>query len=101
MHLGKNNARYQYSLRIDLLESSIEERDLGVLVDNRMTMSQHCALMDKKANGILGSIRRDVVSRSREIVVPLYSALVRLHLEYCAQFWASQFKKDRELFERI
>ena len=101
MHLGKNNARYQYSLRIDLLESSIEERDLGVLVDNRMTMSQHCALMAKKANGILGCIRRDVVSRSREIVVPLYSALVRLHLEYCVQFWAPQFKKDRELFERI
>ena len=47
----------------DLLKSSVGERDLGVLVDSRMTMSQHCALVAKKANGILGFVRRAVVSR--------------------------------------
>jgi len=92
---------YQYRLGADLLESSSAERDLGVLVEDKFTRSQQCALAAKKANGILGSIKKSVPSRSREVLLPLYTALVRPHLEYCIQFLTPQFKKDEELLERV
>jgi len=101
LHLARNNPRHQYSLGDDLLESSSVESDLGVLVDDKLTVSQQCALAAKKGDGILGCIKRSVASRSRQIRFPHYSALVRPHLQYCVQFWAPQFKKDEELLERV
>ena len=76
LNAGRNNPLHQYRLRVDLLENSSVERDLGVLVGNKLTLSQQCVLAAKKAKGALGCIKTIVASRSREVLLPLYCALV-------------------------
>ena len=76
---GLHRERYAYdhitSLLRMRLESCLMERDLGVLMDSRLNMSQQCAQVAKKANGILAWIRNGVVSRTREVILP------------CTQHW--------------
>lgn len=66
------------------------------LVDTKTNVSYKCALVALKVNSLLGYIRRSVASRSKRVILPLYSVLVKPHLEYWVQFEAPQYKRDME-----
>ncbi|RMC04300.1 hypothetical protein DUI87_19119 [Hirundo rustica rustica] len=92
LNFGHNNPLQYYRLGMVWLDSAQAERDLGVLVESRLNMSQQCAQVAKKANGILACIRNSVASRTREVILCLY---------FCVQFSAPQFSKDAEMLEHI
>jgi len=81
------------------IESNPAKKDLGVLENEKPATSQQCVLAAQKTNHILDCIKRSVASRLREVILPLYSALVRPSLESCVQLWSPQHRKDTKLLE--
>jgi len=101
LHMGLGNPKHTYRLGGERIESSPEEKDFGLLVDMKLNMTWQCALTGQKASCILGCIKSSVASRSREVILPRSSTLVRPHLESCVQLWRPQHMKDMELLEWV
>ncbi|GAB0204782.1 cAMP-dependent protein kinase inhibitor alpha [Grus japonensis] len=99
LQMALGNPKQKYRLGRECIESSPEEKDLGVLGDKKLNVRRQCVPAAQKTNCILGCIKRGVTSRLRKVILSLYSALVRPHLEYCVQLRGSQYKKDVELLE--
>jgi len=101
LHMVWGNLKRKYRLGRERIENSPEEKDLEVQLDEKINVIQQCMLTAQKANLILGCIKRRVASRLREGILPLYSVLVRPHLESCLQLWSPQHRKDMDLLERV
>ncbi|GAB0196966.1 hypothetical protein GRJ2_002161900 [Grus japonensis] len=101
LHIDWGNPKHKYKLGGEWIESSPEGKDLGVLVDKKLNMTCQHVLVAQKASRLLGCIKSSVTSRSREVILPVRSALVRPHLEYCIQLCGPQYKTDMELLEQV
>ena len=101
MHLGNKNSQCEYKMGNIILKKSEQERDLGVLMDSSGKSTEQCIMAVKKANTVLGMIKRNINFKSKDVIVKLYKALVRPKLEYCIQAWCPYLKKDIDILERV
>ncbi|TRZ14816.1 hypothetical protein HGM15179_012290 [Zosterops borbonicus] len=100
LHLGRNDPKYQHRLGTDLLESSSAEKDLGVLVGDKLAMSQQCPC-GQEGQWDLGVHWEECGQKAEGgDPAPLLSP-GEAHLECCVQLWAPQCKRERELLERV
>jgi len=101
LHMGQANPMHKYMLGGERIETSPEGKDLGVLVDEKLNMTQQCALTAQKSNHILGCIKSSVASRSRQVILHLCSSPVRPHLESRVQLSSPQHRKDMNMLEWV
>ena len=80
--------------RDTVLGTTVKEKDLGVTISADMKVSEQCGIAASKGNQILALIRRYIIYKEKKLIIPLYKAIVRPHLEYCIQAWRPYRKKD-------
>ena len=66
-----------------------------------MKVSEQCGIAASRGNHIIGLIRRNIAYKDKNLIIPLYKAIVRPHLEYCIKAWRPYRKKDIDTLERI
>ena len=101
MHLGRSNEKHIYNISSSIIKSIVLEKDLGVLFDSKIKFSSQCAVTTSNANRILGLIRRNMLHKSKDVILRLYKSLVRPHLEYCIQVWNPFLKRDIIILEKV
>ena len=87
IHIGYGNMDEEYKMGDAVLGRTSQEKDLGVTFSADMKVSEQCGIAASKGNQILGLIRITIMYKEKQLIVPLYKAIVRPHLEYCIQAW--------------
>ena len=84
-----------------ILSKTVKEKDVGVSMNANMKVSEQCRIAASKGNQVLGMIRRNITYKEKSLIIPLYKAIVRPHLEYCIQAWSPYLRKDIYMLEKI
>ena len=85
LHTGPGNTAMNYEMGGTILGKTGKEK--GVTMNANMKVSEQCRIAASKGNQVLGMIRRNITYKEKSLIVPLYKAIVRPHLEYCTQAW--------------
>ena len=101
MHFGKNNPHFEYTINNRKVKLSQEQSDLGVMINENLSFSNHCTNVRNKATRVVSFIKQSVSTRNPETMIKLFSALVRPILEYAAQFWSPHLIRDIDLIENV
>ena len=101
MHLGKTNPKHTYTMGGTSLTVTTAEKDLGVLIDDKLNFRSHIKEIVSKANRVLGLIRIGFDCLDKEMFMNLYPVLVRPHLEYCVQVWSPHLVREIKLVEGV
>ena len=101
MHIGRNNPKAQYTMNGTVLESTDEERDIGVNVHKSLRPSKQCTESARRANAVLGQISRAFHYRNKYTFIDLYKQYVRPHLEFAVPAWSPWTQGDREVLEKV
>ena len=99
IHIGHGNMDEEYKMGDAVLGRTTQEKDLRVTFSADMKVSEQCGIAALKGNQTLGLIRRTIMYKEKQLIVPLYQAIVRPHLEYCIQAWRPYCKKDIDKLE--
>ena len=101
IHKGHGNMDEEYKMGNAVLGRTIQEKDLGVTFSADMNVSEQCGIAASKGNKTLRLIRKTITYKEKHLIVSLYKATVRPHLEYCIQAWSPYRKKNIDKLERI
>ena len=101
LHTGSRNTGMNYEMGGTILSKTVKEKDLGVTMNANMIVSEQCRIAASKGNQVLGIIRRNITYTEKSLIVPLYKAIVRPHLEYCIHAWNPHLRKDVDMLEKL
>ena len=101
LHTGPGNTGMNYEMGGTILSKTVKEKDLWVSMNANMKVSEQCRIAASKGNQVIGMIRRNITYKEKSLIVPMYKAIVRPHLEYCIQAWSPDIRKYIDMLEKI
>ena len=105
LHIGKKNPHFDYFMtngdNVNKIEETTAEKDLGVIIDPNLDFDTHITNLVKKSNKLVGMLMRTICHKSKDIIIPLYKALIRSILEYGSPVWNPRLRKHIDMLEGV